>query len=116
MTRKEWLEKFLWLFDNGRPTVEYRKYLRIMGRDINKHVKLVDVYRRQLKDILEEEDRQEKEKQKITERMRKAREARLKKIMEAEREQEWERRARELEKSGLDVEKVSEEVNNEDDD
>lgn len=81
LSRKEWLKKFLELFDNNRPTIEYRKFLRILGKDINAHVKRVDQYRKELKTLEREE-----EKLVWLERMRAARQARLiKERLERER-------------------------------
>jgi len=72
LSRKEWLKKFLELFDNNMPTIAYRKHLRIMGRDINAHVKRVDKYREELKTLEREEEKLVR-----LERMRADRQARL---------------------------------------
>jgi len=51
MNRKEWLETFLRLADKGANTLEYRRYLRIMAKDLPAHVRAMDNYRRELNEL-----------------------------------------------------------------
>ena len=83
MERKKWLETFLWLADNNRPGIEYRKRLRVMHAQLPKLIKRIPAYRKELAAILEAE-RVEQERLKAEDERRRREQAER----EAERESE----------------------------
>lgn len=52
MERKEWLETFLWLADNNRPAIEYRKRLGVKHNKLPVIIKKIPAFRKELADIL----------------------------------------------------------------
>lgn len=56
MKRKEWLQTFLNLVDKGRPTIEYRKKLRIKVNELPKYIKNIGKYRKELEALLKKEE------------------------------------------------------------
>lgn len=60
MTRKQWLKTFLHLADSGAAAVDYRKKLRIKTNVLGKHINKLGEYRKELTDIIAEEERIER--------------------------------------------------------
>ncbi len=56
MTRREWLEKFIWLADRNKPARDFRTKIGIRFADIPNEIKKLGKYREELEDILDAED------------------------------------------------------------
>ena len=52
MTRKQWLEKFLWLADQNRPAREYRSTMGISFVKLKIHIAALQAYREELAEIV----------------------------------------------------------------
>lgn len=55
MERKEWLKTFIWLADNNRPALEYRKRLGVAHAKLPVIIKKLPAFRKELAEILEKE-------------------------------------------------------------
>ena len=56
MTRKEWLEKFIWLANQNKPARDFRTKLSIRMPDIPSEIKKLGVYMAELQDIIDAEE------------------------------------------------------------
>jgi len=55
MTRKEWLEKFLWMCDRNRPAKEFTQ-IRVSLPSLKGHLAKITIYRNELKVIYVKEE------------------------------------------------------------
>jgi hypothetical protein len=63
MTRRFWLTTFLKLVDTGAAAIEYRKQLRIKTNFLGPHIKKIDVYRKELAELVAVEKKNAEEQQ-----------------------------------------------------
>jgi len=60
MNRKQWLETFIELADSGAPALQYRRKLGLKTNVLGTHVKQLGLYRDELNNICEQEEKAKK--------------------------------------------------------